>query len=181
MSQTQFAELTESEFNDLGRISRFYYHQAEKCSETKAYLAGCVMLGAALEANLVAMVCCFPEEVSRCCKLPKNKNGKAKPVLAWTLRQLLDIAKELDWLPSKLIESEEWDSKKAHIGDWSDILRELRNLIHAGRYLTDYPNTRITKKYLEISFEILEVANDHLRERVDSSLRDTIYKSNGYE
>jgi hypothetical protein len=45
----------------------------------KACLAGCVMLGSALETLLVLMVNVFPEEAAATGRLPK-KDGKAKPL-----------------------------------------------------------------------------------------------------
>ena len=41
---------TEEEEREFWRLYRFYWREAERCEEAKAYLAGCVMLGSALEA-----------------------------------------------------------------------------------------------------------------------------------
>jgi hypothetical protein len=45
--------LTEDEEKELWRVNRFYWREAERCEEAKAYLAGCVMLGSALENILI--------------------------------------------------------------------------------------------------------------------------------
>jgi hypothetical protein len=38
---------TEAEFRELWRLQRFYWKEAIRCEKSKAYLAGCVMLGSA--------------------------------------------------------------------------------------------------------------------------------------
>lgn len=100
-----------------------------------------------------------------------NKGGTIKPLAEWSLAELLAVAKERGWLPSSLSLSEEWDEKKAHIGDWAEILRQIRNLIHPTRYMRDLPSKRITKRYLEALFEIFEVANEYLMNKIGESLR----------
>lgn len=100
----------------------------------KAYLAGCLMIGAALEASLLAFANCYPDEALSSTVAP-NKGGTIKPLAEWSLAELLAVAKERGWLPSSLSLSEEWDEKKAHIGDWAEILRQIRNLIHPTRWV----------------------------------------------
>jgi hypothetical protein len=47
----------------------------------------------------------------------------------------------------------------AHIGDYAELLRETRNMVHTGRYICDYPKARITKRRMEKLFALLEAAN----------------------
>lgn len=42
-----FTTLRDEEEKELYRLSRFYWQEAIRCEESKAYLAGCVMLGSA--------------------------------------------------------------------------------------------------------------------------------------
>jgi len=162
-------ELTEEQYNEVVRLARKYYLQAHKCMNTKAFLAGCIMIGAALEALLLAFANCYPEEALNSKAAPTTKRGKVKPLVRWSLAELLAVAKKEGWLPSRLAQGEEWDEKKAHIGDYAEALREARNLVHPIRYVLDFPHKRITKRYLEALFEILEVANDHLVSKIGES------------
>ncbi len=57
--------LTEEQYNEVFRLSRAYYREAHRCRDGKAYLAGCVMMGAALEASLLAFVDCYIDEALR--------------------------------------------------------------------------------------------------------------------
>jgi len=166
-------DLTDEQYNELVRISRIYYREAHRCKDSKAYLAGCIMMGAALEAHLLLFVNCYPDEAFHSTVTP-TKGGIIKPLAEWSLAELLAVAKERSWLPSSLSLSEEWDEKKALIGDWSEVLRQIRNLIHPARYMLDMPRKRITKRYLETSFEIFEVATDYLLSKIGESLRTAL-------
>ncbi len=59
-----FAELTEDQYNEFLRLMGVYRREAGKCRKSKAYLAGCVMLGAALEAQLMVLVHLFQKKWS---------------------------------------------------------------------------------------------------------------------
>jgi hypothetical protein len=52
----KFRTLSEDEEREFWRLYRFYWREAERCEEANSYLAGCVMLGSALEALLVLMI-----------------------------------------------------------------------------------------------------------------------------
>jgi hypothetical protein len=165
-------ELTEEQYNEVIRLSGVYYREAKRCMGSKAYLAGCIMMGAALEATLLAFANCYSDEALRSTIAP-TKRGKIKPLADWRLQELLAVAKEQRWLQSSLSPNEEWNNKKAQIGDWAEVLREIRNLIHPVRHMFDLPRNRITKRYLETAFEIFEVATDYLLNKIYESLRLT--------
>jgi hypothetical protein len=57
----------------LGRLSAFYDREAGKCLRGRAYLAACVMQGAALEASLHAMCFLYPEEIKKTSVYQKKK------------------------------------------------------------------------------------------------------------
>ena len=60
-----FTTLTDEEEKELYQLNRFYWKEALRCEEAKAYLAGCVMLGSALETMLTLMVNCYPTRRSK--------------------------------------------------------------------------------------------------------------------
>jgi len=60
-----FTTLTEEQERELWRLSRVYWQEALRCERAKAYLAGCVTLGSALETLLILMINCFSDEAER--------------------------------------------------------------------------------------------------------------------
>ena len=162
--------LTEEQCNEVLRLSRAYHREAHRCKDAKAYLAGCIMMGAALEASLLAFVDCYLD-AALCSTIAPKKRGITKPLAEWSLGELLAVVKERGWLPTGLSLDEEWNGKKAQIGDWSEVLRKLRNLIHPARYMLDLQHKRVTKRYLEMSFKTFEVANDYFLIKISESLR----------
>jgi hypothetical protein len=85
--------------------------------------------------------------------------------------ELLAVARELNWLPAGLSLEAEWNSAHAEIGDYVEVVRQIRNLIHPVRYANDFSRIRVTKKYLEACFEIVDSATDYLYLPVNESLK----------
>jgi hypothetical protein len=58
-------------------LAIFYFREAERCSNSRAYLASCILMGAALEALLLSM--CFLEGASvRRTRVYRQRNFKMK-------------------------------------------------------------------------------------------------------
>lgn len=155
---------------EIIRLAGMYYRQAEMCHDSGAFLAGCVMVGAAFEATLLSFVNCYPDEAALSSEAP-TRQGKVRPIAEWSLAHLLAVAKERGWLPSALSSDEDWDDVKAEIGDYGEVVRQIRNLVHPARYAADLPRQRITETYLESVFEIFDVARAHLMATIEESLR----------
>jgi hypothetical protein len=164
-----FTTLTDEEEKELHRLSRFYWQEALRCQKPKAYLAGCVMLGSALETLLILMVNVFSDEVEQTGKIPLKK-GKPKPLLEWQFVELLRVAKAAQWLPSALNLEDRWNNRKARIGDYAEVVRQVRNLAHPARYAEDHHGRRVTRKDLQRQFEIIRLCLDWLSERNNKSL-----------
>jgi len=90
------------------------------------------------------------------------KKGKPKPLLAWDLAELLRVAKAAKWLPAALNPDDDWNSRKARIGDYAEGVRMVRNLAHPARYLKDHYGKRVTNKYLQRQFELVLLCRDWL-------------------
>ncbi len=165
--------MRDREFNEILRLSNLYRREASRCRNARAYLAGCVMLGGALEAVLVATAMSFWGEAKRARCVPK-KSGKVRPVAGWDLGQLLGVARELRWLPAGLDRGQTWDVRRAKIGDYADALRQVRNLVHPGSYLRTQSPARVTKRYLEMYFEVLDVSVGWLQHKVVEDLRNRL-------
>jgi hypothetical protein len=164
-----FTALTDEERRELWRLSRFYWKEALRCEEAKAYLAGCVMLGSALETLLILMIDCYDEEAESTGEAPKQR-GRVKPLLDWKLAELLRVAKAAKWLPAGLDLDDAWDHRKARIGDYAEVVRMVRNLAHPTRYQADHHGKRVTAKYLKQQFEIVLLCRDWLADRNNKAL-----------
>lgn len=165
----KFTTLSDEEEREIWRLYRFYGREADRCEKAKAYLAGCVMLGSALEALLMLMVNVYDEEALATGRIP-TKRKKPKPLLNWDLGELLRVAKVVGWLPAGLELDEEWNSRKAKVGDHAEVVRIVRNLAHPGRYRKEHFRGRITKKYLEHQFEVVEACREWLTDHNAKSL-----------
>ena len=163
-------KLTEEEEKELWRLNRFYFEEAKRCEVGKAYLAGCIMLGSALETLLTLMVNVHSDDAENTGKLPMKK-GQPKPLLDWKFVDLLRVAKAANWLPSALdLDNDEWTSRKARIGDYAEVVRMMRNLAHPARYLKDHYRKRVTNKYLQRQFEVVLLCRDWLQARNNKAL-----------
>jgi hypothetical protein len=160
-----FADIGDEHFDELLRLTRAYYREARRCEAANAHLAGCAMLGASLEASLMAMVHCFADDVAALVEAPKV-NGRIRSVLTWKLSELLRVAKRLQWLPAQLDHQDAWDHKRAQVGDYAEVVRQLRNLLHPARYLADHSSKRVTKRHLALSFDTLAATADHLHRKL---------------
>jgi hypothetical protein len=167
----------EQDEEQLLSIIEGYQQEAEKCRSADAYLAGCVMLGAALEASLLAMAKCYSDEV----KGTKTYSLKNEPDLdKWNLIDHLKVARELDWIPSKLaLDKIARESgidpkdalKNGDLGYFADVVREIRDMLHPGRYLRLWSGVRVTKEFLETSYEVVDLVRDYLLKKLEDSIR----------
>jgi hypothetical protein len=153
----------------LGNLARFYDREASKCIKGRAYLAACVMQGAALEANLQAMCFLYPEHVKKTTVYQKKRfRTKRNKALEFKYYELINIAAELAWFPPKKIR---W-GKRTTLAGFVHELRKLRNYVHPGVWAPEHPETmKFTKGVYGVVYEIFEVANSWLLHRVHQSLR----------
>jgi hypothetical protein len=161
--------MTKKQYTELMRITTLLENEANKCEKTGAYLAGCVMIGAALEASMIAVCECYFDEIPESL-IPKRKK-KNLPIIQWPFSDLIKIARELGWLPAGLKLGEEWDKKKAKIGDYAEVVRQLRNLVHPSRYIQDMPRKKISKQYYQYCREVYDVSVEYLLDKIHSSLK----------
>jgi len=166
-----FTTLADEQEKELYRLQRLYWREALRCKQAKAYLAGCVMLGSALETLLILMINCYPDEADRTGTVPTFK-GKPKPLRKWNFIELLRVAKAANWLPSQLDLNDHWNTRKAQIGDYAEVVRMVRNLVHPGSYAAEHYRGRVTAKYLRRQFEVVLLCHDWLAEHNKKSLRE---------
>jgi hypothetical protein len=177
--------LTHAQERELYRLYRLYWREASRCETDKAYLAGCVMLGSALECLLLLFTHVHHDEAMQT-RTAVEKKLKIERLLRWDLAQLVGVAKDTKWLPYGLklykrrtpkgeIEvRSKWNPRKAKIGDYVTVLRDIRNLVHPGRYAREHRGTRITKKYFDGCEEVLTIGRDWLLEKIYADLWPTL-------
>ena len=64
------------------------------------------------------------------------------------------------------------DGRRAKIGDYAEVARMVRNLVHPARYVADYRGRRVTAKYLQRQFEVALLCRDWLAAHNNKSLRE---------
>lgn len=172
-----FTTLTDTQEKEFYRLSRLYWQQALRCEEAKAYLAGCVMLGSALETMLILMINCYPNEAENTGKVPTTK-GKPKPLLDWKFIELLRVVKAAQWLPAALDLNDAWNIRKARVGDFAEVVRMVRNLAHPAAYAEDHYRSRVTKRLLKRQFDMVLLCRDWLAHHNNKALIEDM-KSEG--
>lgn len=168
----------EAEEKELLGMIEDWRREADNCRTVGAYLAGCVMLGATLEASLLAMSKCYSDEV----KGTKTYSLKKEPDLdRWNLIDYLRVARELNWIPSKLalekvaresgVDPEE-ALKNGDVGYFADVVREIRDMLHPGRYLRLFTGVKVTKDFLDTCYETVNTVQDLLFDKLVDSIRN---------
>ncbi len=134
-----------------------YRREARKCARGKAYLAATVMHVAAFETGLQLMCFLYPAEVKRTAVYTKKKfRGKRCRALEFSLYQLINIAEELGWFPSKRIT---WAGKRATLGGFSHEIRKIRNYVHPGEWARDRIDPlKFSKGVYSVVDEVIDVA-----------------------
>lgn len=108
------------------------------CESARAYLAGIILCGAALEYTLTAWIRAF--DVPRV--------GRRRLTERWDLKHLIDRAYETRWFDYKAFRS-------------AERIRKFRNLVHPNWYAGRKP-IRFTKNVLGERLEDLSTAVDCL-------------------
>ena len=153
----------------LGKLAGFYHREARKCVKARAYLAACVMQGAALESSLHAMCFLYPDHVKKTTVYQRKKfRRKRNKALDFKYYELINIADELGWFPPKRIT---W-GKRTTLAGFAHELRKLRNYVPPSVWAPEQPNTmKFTKAVYGVAYEIFDVASSWLLHRVHESLR----------
>lgn len=147
----------------LIRLAHSYHSQANASRQAKAHLGGCVMLGATVEAMLIVVINLFCDEAR---PFAKAKNMKMAELLRWDLGQLLDIAKEAGLLPHLLTLSDKMDRRSVREPVPTDSIRQIRNLVHPGRYLRKRGSAEITGEELDLLYATCHAAYSYLSDRI---------------
>lgn len=93
------------------------YKELLICLKNGAYLSAIIMMGSILEGLLYEIISQNPEEANRSKMAPKDRSGRVKKFKDWKLSDMINVAHDLGWI-------------KAEIKDFSDVLRDYRNMVH---------------------------------------------------
>jgi|SRR5208337_139546 len=168
-----------SKFDFLLEILQIYHDQAVRSKKCRAYLAGCVFLGAAIEGGLLATARCYPSRVRQSLKY-RNKRKKDRNLDKWGFLDLLELGRELKWIPSRIPMgkiarasgiSVKSDLANGDLGYFADVVREIRNLVHPGIYVRRMRNVRITESYYQFCYEVEGIVFDYLYRKLENSMR----------
>lgn len=145
-----------------------YHREARKCVRARAYLPACIMQVSVLETALMAMCFLYPVQVRRTTTFLKKKfRRRRSKALDFTLYELIRIADELGWFPSKVIT---W-GKRATLAGFAHQIRKLRNFVHPSVWAAERSETTpFNKATFEVVYEIYEVANSWLVQHVESNI-----------
>jgi len=120
------------------------------------------------------MVTCFPSTARRTATW-KSVSKRRKNVLHWNLGELIALANEAGWLPAKYRENPgaSWNTVRAAglMGDFVQVVRETRNLIHPGKYLRTYPSLVVKEANYRDCYEILKAARSWFLSHIELSLQ----------
>lgn len=144
--------LSEAQFRRLLDIAVQYRREAKACYQADAPLAACIMMGAALEAALLASVHLCLDAVSRLSTIPHN------PIEKWSLEELLNVARDLGWLSNVVAEGDSPGSFRITLYDYASWLRKVRNRVHPGRHIREDPDSDLTYKDATLAFRVVDVA-----------------------
>ena len=89
--------------DQLQKIAYRYDREARKCAKARAYLAACILQGAALEALLIAMCLVYTDEVKRTTVYhTKHFRLKRNKALEFGLNEVVEIAADSESYLSQL-------------------------------------------------------------------------------
>ena len=171
-------KMSESDFDFLQKLMDQYEEEARKCKEAGVPLAGSVMYAAAMEAALLAIAYCDEDGIRGTDTYVKAGENDLRK---WGLKQLLDLANEMKWLPSNLplgeiarlsgIDPDE-ALKHGDVAYFADVVREVRDMVHAGRYLRLWSGVEVGKEYVDSVEEYVQIVYDHLYDRLITLIKN---------
>jgi hypothetical protein len=102
----------------VGEILAARWLEAQRCVDSKAFLAAIIMMGSLLEGLLLGICQRLPAVANACSCSPKDsRTGKVKHFADWSLAEMIDVAHTVGWLG-------------LDVKGFSHALRSFRNLVH---------------------------------------------------
>lgn len=112
----------------IGEILSERWIEAQRCIDSRAYLASIIIMGSLLEGLLLGICQRNPAIANACSCSPKDsKTGKVKHFAEWSLAEMIDVAHNVGWLD-------------LDVKCFSHALRSFRNLVHPYEQMTTKAN-----------------------------------------
>jgi len=143
-----------------------YHDQAVRCANVGCFPAACVMIGAALEAELVGMALVFEADSKQ-----HWPSGKGRPE-TWGLNDLAVLALDAEWFPSQLPNVPgQGTVSRAEIKEMLDFVRNVRNrAAHPGRSARE-PGPEPDQREYELAYAITRTTFDYTYEHLERERR----------
>jgi hypothetical protein len=149
----------EKQFRAVVELAVTYHDEAVRCAGAGAHYAACIMVGAAVEAALLATAAIYRDDLSDSPIWPKRKDGKAA-LEDLTLAELTCLARDAGWLPA-LGRGEQRHLSDSEVGDAVDFLRGLRNLaVHPGRHVRNDAEVQLGEVAYRNAYGVLQAVFD---------------------
>lgn len=169
----------EREFLRVVELVGIYDDEATRCAQAGCFHAACVMIGAALEAGLLAMVISFEDELRDQGVWPP---GERRPPTHWPLSALVTVARQAGWLPTRLqsVDTETADVfAEREVGDVIDFPTPVRNAAaHPGLYVRESLDAQIGEVAYKNAYGIARAAFDHTYDVLERALRADLSRAN---
>jgi hypothetical protein len=147
--------------SDLERLEMCqveFEQEALASAEAGAFHAAATMIGAAIEAALLARCLRRPEEAEQArVRLQRPERPEKADPRKWGLHSLTRVAAEASWLP------------EFHVGNGVlpsdaliDMVRELRNMVHPATHLQSVVTNRIARAKYEAARATYDLLRRHL-------------------
>jgi hypothetical protein len=162
--------LTGAEAFEILKLAGAYHEQANACRKAEARLASCVFLEATVEAMLIAVINLFCDKAR---PVAIAKKLKLEDLLKWDLGKLLEVAKDAKLLPEKLNLHPKMDPRPVKDSVATDRIREVRNLVHPGRYVRKPSGKEVTKDELDTQYATCHAAYDYLGKKINAQYPNT--------
>lgn len=133
------------ELDTIDRLGQVYFREANGCAKDKLYLASCILYGAALEAVLPENCYGYIEKVQQTNICRSGKIRNEKDFLKLDLNNLIEISYELRWLKND--ELYDRNGNLVEMRALMGLVKEIRNLIHPGKWCRDYKNIDIAEEH----------------------------------
>ena len=132
-----------SELEQVRAVQKQFEAEAEICAESGAYHAAAVMIGSAIEAAL--LFACLKHQddaLNARDRLPKCKRPNGDNPKKWRFADLVLVADEAGWLPDFEVEDGTLSTRLL-----LDMTRNLRNLVHPVRHLSNRITPGVERMY----------------------------------
>jgi hypothetical protein len=103
--------------SDFAQLLRGRWEETQRCLGAGANLAATVMAGSLLEGGILAVALTHQPAALSATKAPRGRSGASVPLHGWHLVDLIEVARELQWLGQGL-------------SRFTDVVRVLRNAVH---------------------------------------------------